>query len=108
MVAGTLYGLWAGRGVSGRRLKGIGPLLAPNTSAVVAWADGSVIDDAIAQWAKGSSDLLSLRFVPVKGGAALIDRWLRDASTFAFPGRGADGCPEQRRCCTVVPQRRRV
>ncbi len=29
LVAGALYGLWAGRAVSARRLKGVGPLLPP-------------------------------------------------------------------------------
>ena len=32
LVAGALYGLWAGRGVSARRLKGLGPLLPPDSS----------------------------------------------------------------------------
>lgn len=72
LVAGTLYGLWAGRGVSARRLKGIGPLLPANTSAVVAWADGSVSDVEISRWAIGASNLLTLTFAPAEGGATLL------------------------------------
>ena len=41
LVAGALYGLWAGRGVSARRLKGFGPLLPPDSSVILAWADGA-------------------------------------------------------------------
>ncbi len=33
-VAGALYGLWAGRGVSARRLKGLGAFVPPDTSLV--------------------------------------------------------------------------
>ncbi len=42
LFAGALYGLWAGRGVSARRLKGVGPLLPPDSSVILAWADGAV------------------------------------------------------------------
>ena len=38
LVAGALYGLWAGRGVSARRLKGLGAFVPPDTSMAVAWA----------------------------------------------------------------------
>src|ERR1044071_3532423 len=38
--AGALYGLWAGRATSARRLEGIGPILAPGTSTLLAWAEG--------------------------------------------------------------------
>ena len=40
LFAGALYGLWAGRAVSARRLKGVGPLLPPDSSVILAWADG--------------------------------------------------------------------
>jgi hypothetical protein len=36
LVAGGLYGLWAGRGVSARRLKGLGTFVPPDTSLAVA------------------------------------------------------------------------
>ena len=39
-VAGALYGMWAGRGVSARRLKGLGAFVPPDSSLVVAWAEG--------------------------------------------------------------------
>jgi hypothetical protein len=48
LVAGALYGLWAGRAVSARRLKGLRGLLVPGSSMLVAWADGPVRPDAMA------------------------------------------------------------
>ena len=70
-VAGALYGLWAGRSISARRLKGVGALLANGTSAVLAWADGSVRPEArTALTAPGAKELV-LRFNPVEGGALL-------------------------------------
>ena len=42
LVAGALYSLWAGRGVSARRLKGLGTFVPPDTSQAVAWAEGSL------------------------------------------------------------------
>ena len=71
VVAGALYGLWAGRGVSARRLKGLGPFVPPDTSAVVAWADGSLSREAIERWAAPGSQRLILRFIPVGHGAVL-------------------------------------
>ena len=41
------FGLWAGRAVSARRTKSVGPLLAPGTSIVVAWASKPVTDDTL-------------------------------------------------------------
>lgn len=70
-VAGALYGLWAGRSISARRLKGVGSLLGNNTSAVLAWADGSVRPDALEAFAAPRSKQLVLRFNPVAGGALL-------------------------------------
>ena len=43
LFAGALYGLWAGRAVSARRLKGVGPLLPPDSSVILAWADGAAL-----------------------------------------------------------------
>ena len=34
--AGALYGLWAGRGVSARRLKALGPFIPPGSSMLLA------------------------------------------------------------------------
>jgi len=69
--AGALYGLWVGRAVSARRLKGIGPLLAPGTSMLLAWAEGPVSQDTIDTLTTPESQRLVLRFTPVEGGAVL-------------------------------------
>jgi len=71
LVAGALYGLWAGRAVSARRLKSLGPFIAPGTSMIVAWADGPVRQDTIAALTAPGSQRLILRFNPVEGGAVL-------------------------------------
>ena len=69
--AGALYGLWAGRGVSARRLKGVGPLLPPDSSVILAWADGAVTerDDRSTVDARGRDTVL--RFNSVARGAIL-------------------------------------
>ena len=46
-VAGALYGMWAGRGVSARRLKGLGAFVPPDNSLAVAWAEGPVSQEAV-------------------------------------------------------------
>jgi hypothetical protein len=71
MVAGALYGLWAGRAVSARRLKGVGPLVPPGSSLVVAWAEGALGQDTIEQWPGPGSQRLILRFNPAGHGALL-------------------------------------
>jgi hypothetical protein len=71
LFAGSLYGLWAGRSVSARRLNGIGPLLAPGTSALLAWAGQLVSPSTLEMLAPPESQLLVLRFDPVEGGAVL-------------------------------------
>ena len=70
-VAGALYGLWAGRSISARRLKGVGPLLARGTSALIAWADGPVRPGADDPFSTPGSKQLVLLFNPVDGGAVL-------------------------------------
>jgi uncharacterized membrane protein len=69
--AGALYGMWAGRGVSARRLKGLEPLLPPDSSLLVAWADGAVTEAAIAAWSPLEPERLVLRFNTVEHGAVL-------------------------------------
>ena len=69
--AGALYGMWAGRGVSARRLKGLGAFVPPDTSLVVAWAEGSLSQERIERWAATGSRRLALRFNPVGQGAVL-------------------------------------
>ena len=71
LVAGALYGLWAGRGVSARRLKGLGPFVPPSTSLVVAWAEGPLSQETTERWAAPGSERLILRFNPVGPGAVL-------------------------------------
>jgi hypothetical protein len=67
LAAGALYGLWAGLGVSARRLSSIRPILPPDTSMVLAWAEGA---PKSAQSPPGSEQLL-LRFVSAPHGAVL-------------------------------------
>jgi uncharacterized membrane protein len=69
--AGALYGLWAGRGVSARRLKGVGPLLPPGSSMLLAWAEGPLSQETTQRWAAPGSQRLILRFNPVGPGAVL-------------------------------------
>jgi uncharacterized membrane protein len=71
LVAGALYGLWAGRGVSARRLKGLGTFVPPDTSLAVAWAEGSLSQETMERWAANGSQRLILRFNPVGHGAVL-------------------------------------
>ena len=71
LVAGALYGLWAGRAVSARRLKGVGPLLPPDSSVILAWADGAVDEPAINKVATAATERLALRFRAVGHGAIL-------------------------------------
>jgi hypothetical protein len=71
LVAGALYGLWAGRSISARRLKGIGPILAPGTSTVLAWADGPVHEETLDELGRPEAKRLVLSFNPVPGGAVL-------------------------------------
>ncbi|WP_328525650.1 hypothetical protein [Kribbella sp. NBC_00359] len=71
VVAGALYGLWAGRGLSARRLKRLGAFVPPATSLVVAWADGSPDPETVERWAGSRSQRLTLRFTPAGDGAVL-------------------------------------
>jgi hypothetical protein len=71
LFAGALYGLWAGRSISARRLKGVGPLLGHGTSALLAWADGPVRQQALEALAAPEARRLVLSFNPVSGGAVI-------------------------------------
>jgi hypothetical protein len=71
LAAGALYGLWAGRPVSARRLKSLGPCIAPGTSMIVAWAGKPVTEDILGPYTAPGSQRLILRFNPVEGGAVL-------------------------------------
>ena len=69
--AGALYGLWAGRAVSARRLKGVGPLLRPDSSVILAWADGAIDESAIKEVATSDTERLDLRISPSDHAAVL-------------------------------------
>jgi uncharacterized membrane protein len=71
LVAGALYGLWAGRAVSARRLKGVGPLLPPDSSAILAWAEGAATERTVSALSTPEAKALTLRFNPVARGAVL-------------------------------------
>ena len=71
LFAGALYGLWAGRGVSARRLKGVGPLLPPDSSTILAWADGAATERTLRALSTPDTEKLALRFNPVPRGAVL-------------------------------------
>ena len=71
LFAGALYGLWAGRGVSARRLKGVGPLMPPDSSVILAWADGAATERTLGALSTPDAETLGVRFNPVAGGAIL-------------------------------------
>jgi hypothetical protein len=71
LVAGVLYGLWVGRTVSPRRLKGMAALLPPDSSITLAWAGGVLTKEAIDRWASPESQRLVLRFEPTARGVVL-------------------------------------
>lgn len=71
LVAGALYGLWAGRATTARRLRGLGPLLGRNSSALLAWSDGPVSRATLAAFEEPGCRGLVLRFNPIRGGAVL-------------------------------------
>jgi uncharacterized membrane protein len=71
LAAGSLYGLWAGRSVSARRLNSIRPILPPDTSMVLAWAEGAPPEQAVTAWSAPGSEQLLLRFESAPHGAVL-------------------------------------
>ena len=71
LVAGTLYGLLAGRAISARRMKPLRPLVPPDSSIALCWAEGPLSDDSLAEWSTTASDQLILMFKPIAGGATL-------------------------------------
>jgi hypothetical protein len=71
LAAGALYGVWAGRATTARRLKGIGPILAPGTSTLLAWAELPVSDDTTKALAAPASQRLVLSFNQHARGAVL-------------------------------------
>jgi hypothetical protein len=71
LFAGALYGLWVGRSTTARRLKGIGPILAPGSSMLLAWAQGPVKQETVDALAAANAERLVLLFNPIEGGAVL-------------------------------------
>jgi uncharacterized membrane protein len=71
LAAGAVYGFAAGRVVSARSLKSVGPLLAPGTSMVVAWTGEPIAEDALRPFITPESRQLVLRFNAVGSGAVL-------------------------------------
>src|SRR3954454_23212271 len=63
--------LWAGRGVSARRVKRLGVFVPPDTSMAVAWPDGSLSEETMRRWAANGSRRLILRFSAFGDGAVL-------------------------------------
>jgi hypothetical protein len=74
LFAGALYGLWAGRAVSARRLNGIANLFPLGTSSVLAWVDGAATDDLRPPAAPGGQQLV-LRLVGRPDGTVLAVGW---------------------------------
>jgi hypothetical protein len=73
LVAGALYGLWAGRAASARRIKGLRPLLPEATSTAVVWIAGASTD-SVAKPISDASRHVSLYFHPTARGAVLQTR----------------------------------
>jgi hypothetical protein len=73
LFAGALYGLWAGRSTTARRLKGIGPILAPGSSMLLAWAQGPVKQETLDSLATANAKRLVLLFSPIEGGGAVLE-----------------------------------
>jgi uncharacterized membrane protein len=71
LLAGSLYGLWAARAVSARRLSSVRPLVPPNTSLLLAWAEGDLTPARLSPWTVRDSRNLILKFVQTERGAAL-------------------------------------
>ena len=70
--AGALFGMWAGRSVSARRLRGLATLLPSDSSLLVAWADGAVTSETLADWSAPDAEQLILHFDSVDRGAVLV------------------------------------
>ena len=71
--AGALYGYVFGKAVSARRLKGVGSLLAPGTSILMAWVDAGnpLTQGALDGYTTPGSQRLVLNFNSSEGGAVL-------------------------------------
>jgi hypothetical protein len=70
LVAGALYGLWAGRATSARRIKSLRSLLPKGTSTALLWTVGPSTEP-IAALARAGTNHVSLHFHPIEHGAVL-------------------------------------
>jgi hypothetical protein len=70
LVAGALYGLWAGRATSARRIRRLRPLLPEDTSTALVWVVGPATDP-IAEQLRSASRHVTLDFHPTSQGAVL-------------------------------------
>jgi hypothetical protein len=70
---GALYGALFGKAFSARRLKGIGSLLTPGTSLLMAWVDRAspLTESALDAYVTPGSQRLVLNFNSGEGGAVL-------------------------------------
>jgi hypothetical protein len=71
LFAGGLYGLWAGRAVSRRRLTGLTALLSPGTSNLLAWVDGAATSQDLHSLDSPGCQQLTLSFNDSAAGPAL-------------------------------------
>jgi hypothetical protein len=70
LVAGALYGLWAGRGASTRRINRLRPLLLEDSPTAVVWVVRPATD-AVAEQIRTESGHVTLEFHPASQGAVL-------------------------------------
>jgi hypothetical protein len=72
LAAGALYGLWVGKTVSARRVKGIAPLVTPGTSFLLGWGE-TPLSERHRQALMDNSEprRLILSFRPIGHGATL-------------------------------------
>jgi len=71
LVAGALFGLWSGRAISARRLAAVSSLMPPDTSMVLAWAEGALSQERVASWSRSGSQQLTMQFQAVPHGAVI-------------------------------------
>jgi hypothetical protein len=71
LFAGALYGLWAGRAVSARRLESARRLLSAGTSMVVAWSEQPITGAVLTPYVTTGSRHVVLRFNSIEGGVVL-------------------------------------
>jgi uncharacterized membrane protein len=70
LAAGALYGLWAGRATSARRVAALHSLLPPGTSTVVVWSSGALPAEAVDR-TRAASHRVALHFHPSEGRPVL-------------------------------------